>query len=188
MPARSPSTGSSASGGGAGFPTTTAAAATPSKCRRRFRFNRLLKNGVRRRCERRGVGCKEARRGRCRGASERSADAADGPRRRNRLRWLVFCSRRFSSEKVSLRKDFLASRVAKGQPRRPHPFFSSLLSLFRQGFLHDIEVVLSVGAPVQVRRVGTRQGRLDHFVGDLQEKRVDLFGGLYCRRRGALRR
>src|SRR6266540_1276376 len=42
-------------------------------------LNRLLKNGVRRRCERRGVGCKEARRGRCRGASERSADAADGP-------------------------------------------------------------------------------------------------------------
>jgi hypothetical protein len=34
--------------------------------------------GVKRRCERRGAGCKEARRGRCRGASERSADAADG--------------------------------------------------------------------------------------------------------------
>ena len=42
-------------------------------------ISRLLKKGVRRRCERRGAGCKEARRGRCRGASERSADAADGP-------------------------------------------------------------------------------------------------------------
>ena len=34
---------------------------------------------MRRRCERRGVGCKETRRRRCRGASGRSADAADGP-------------------------------------------------------------------------------------------------------------
>src|SRR6266508_2452653 len=37
------------------------------------------KKGVRRRCERRGVGCKETRRRRCRGASGRSGDAADGP-------------------------------------------------------------------------------------------------------------
>src|SRR6266508_466518 len=37
------------------------------------------KKGVRRRCERRGVGCKEPRRRRCRGASGRSGDAADGP-------------------------------------------------------------------------------------------------------------
>src|SRR6266540_1307729 len=60
------------------------------------------------------------------GAHRRGAPTPQtAPRRRNRLRWLVFCSR--SSEKFSLRKDFLASRVAKGQTRRPHPFFSSLL-------------------------------------------------------------
>src|ERR1700693_1327100 len=41
--------------------------------------SRPLKKGVRRRCERRGAGCKEARRERCRGASERSADEGDGP-------------------------------------------------------------------------------------------------------------
>src|SRR6266498_2652928 len=58
---------------------TTRASHTPEDLFGSKSSNRLLKKGVRRRCERRGAGCKEARRKRCRGASERSADAADGP-------------------------------------------------------------------------------------------------------------
>jgi ribosome small subunit-dependent GTPase A len=90
-------------------------------------LNRLLKNGVERRCERRGTGCQAPRRRRCHGASQRSGNAADGPRRRNRLRWLAFCSRCLHKDSRLFRRDSLASRIAKGQTRRPHPFFSSLL-------------------------------------------------------------
>ncbi len=64
------------------------------------------------------------------GAHRRGAATPQtAPRRRNRLRCLAFCSRRFSREKSSLREVFLASRVAKGQTRHPYPFFSSLLVL-----------------------------------------------------------
>jgi hypothetical protein len=45
----------------------------------RLTSSRLLKNGVGRRCERRGVGYKAPRRRRCRGASVRSGNAVDGP-------------------------------------------------------------------------------------------------------------
>src|SRR6266516_6133463 len=56
-----------------------------------------------------------------------AATPQTAPRRRNRLRWLASCSRRLSSEKPPPRRESPASRVAKGQTRRPHPFFSSLL-------------------------------------------------------------
>src|SRR6266545_1738386 len=58
-----------------------------------------------------------------------AATPQTAPRRRNRLRWLAFCSRRLASKKSPLQEDSLASRVAKGQPRHPHPFSSSLLVL-----------------------------------------------------------
>src|ERR1700682_6433316 len=54
--------------------------------------------------------------------------------------------------------------------------------------LNPVEVPFPGRTAIQVRRVGTSQGRLDHLARNLQEQRIDLLGGLHGRGRRALRR
>ena len=93
----------------------------------RGRSSRLLKKGVGGVASAAGSDARSRDEGDAGAHRRGAATPQTAPRRRNRLRWLAFCSRRFSREKSSLREVFLASRVAKGQTRHPHPFFSSLL-------------------------------------------------------------
>jgi hypothetical protein len=78
--------------------------------------SRLLKKGVGRRCERRRVGCKEPRRRRCRGASGKSGDAADGPAPPQPLAVAglllpITCERKpFFSTEISLRRKVQKAR------------------------------------------------------------------------------
>jgi hypothetical protein len=99
--------------------------------------SRLLKKGVGGVASAAGLDARSRDEGDAGAHRRGAATPQTAPRRRNRLRWLAFCSRRFSREKSSLREVFLASRVAKGQTRHPHPFFSSLLdadnALFTDG-------------------------------------------------------
>src|SRR6476620_8800822 len=79
---------------------------------------RLLKKGVERRCERRGVGCQETRRRRCRWHRRGAATPQTAPRRRNRLRWLAFCSPLLQGGQALPARLFIVRQVAKGQTRR----------------------------------------------------------------------
>src|SRR5439155_4453915 len=58
-----------------------------------------------------------------------AATPQTAPRRRNPLRWLAFCSRHLKSKDIPHQVSLLSPRLAKGQTRRPHPFFSTLLVL-----------------------------------------------------------
>jgi hypothetical protein len=62
------------------------------------------------------------------------------PRRRNRLRWLAFCRRSLHNGNVLLQMKSLLIAFAKGQTRRPHPLFSSLLSPVQCLPFPDVEV------------------------------------------------
>src|SRR6476620_5270044 len=76
---------------------------------------RLLKKGVSRRCERRGAGCKEARRRRCRWHRRGAATPQTAPRRRNRLRWLAFCSPGFEAENLPSEENSLLTELQKAR-------------------------------------------------------------------------
>ena len=78
-----------------------------------MRLNRLLKKGVGAVASAGGPDAKSRDEGDA-GAHRRGATPPQTTRRRrNRLRWLAFCSRRFSREKPSLREVFLRRELQK---------------------------------------------------------------------------
>src|SRR6266542_3587251 len=120
---------------------------------------RLLKNGVERRCERRGAGCQ-------------APDEGDGAvhreerQRRRRLRAAATAcgGRPFAREASKPISDFLtpalsASRDAKGQTRRPRPFFSSLLARGGTARLARLAQRVERDAPAGARGAGPLRPR-----------------------------
>src|SRR6266542_4960953 len=111
---------------------TTFRSAAVMEVEKTIRASSPWKKGVRRRCERRGAGCKEPRRSRCRGASGRSGDAADGPAQPQPLGadgLLLTATERGKQQQVGPSR---SPQYAKGRTRRPHPFFHGLLGLMEQ--------------------------------------------------------